>query len=222
MRAAGLSGLLLAVTVAAGLPAQTPGARRLGDRVPPEVAVAVGRLADSAAARGLPVGPLLDKAIEGGAKGVPAERVLAAVRALVSRLQEAAAAARAAGLARSDSDAVEAGAFALNAGLDRRAVEQLARRSRPPYAPAATLRVAGTLAALGVPADETVQVLQQAIDAGAAPGDLLDLPQEVQRGVARGASPAAAAAGLGQGPAHAASPDQSRGAGQGKSQSHKP
>ena len=222
MRAAGLSGLLLAVTVTAGLPAQTPGARRLGDRVPPEVAVAVGRLADSAAARGLPVGPLLDKAIEGGAKGVPAERVLAAVRALVSRLEEAAAAVRAAGLARSDSDAVEAGAFALNAGLDRRAVEQLARRSRPPYTPAATLRVAGTLAALGVPADETVQVVQQAIDAGATPGDLLDLPQEVQRGVARGASPAAAAAGLGQGPAHAALPDPSRGAGQGKSQSHKP
>src|SRR2546426_5530384 len=33
------------------------------------------QLAESAAARGLPVEPLVDKATEGGAKGVPAERV---------------------------------------------------------------------------------------------------------------------------------------------------
>lgn len=214
-------GVLLAVAVASGLPAQ--------GRVPPEVAAVVEQLADSAAAVGLPVEPLREKAIEGGAKGVPGERVIAAVRSLVARLGQAAAAARAAGLAKPGAEVIEAGAFALNAGLDRREVEALVRRSRPPYTPAATLRVAGTLAALGVPAVETAQLVEQAMDAGETPGELLDLPQQVERGVAHGASPGAAAAGLGLGRATApgltqphGSPQGPQGQGQGKGQSHKP
>ena len=55
---------------------------RLAGRVPPEVVAVVRGVVDSAAARGLPVEPLVQKALEGGAKGVPAERVIAAVRAL--------------------------------------------------------------------------------------------------------------------------------------------
>jgi hypothetical protein len=215
-------GALLAIAVAAGLPAQADVAARLSGRVSPEVAAAVGQLADSAARQGLPVEPLVEKAIEGGAKGVPAARVLAAVRSLVARLGEAATAVRAAG-ATANAEVVEAGAFALNAGLDRREVESLVRRSRPPYLPAATLRVAGTLAALGVPPGETADVVQQAIDAGTSPGDLLDLPQRVEKGVAHGASPGNAAAGLGRGQASApglAKPHESQG--QGKGQSHKP
>ena len=218
MRAAAL-GTLLAVAVAGGLAAQ--------GRVPADVAAVVQRLVDSAAAVGLPVEPLRERAIEGGAKGVPAERVIAAVRSLAARLGQAAAAARAAGIARPSADVIEAGAFALNAGLDQREVEALVRRSRPPYTPAATLRVAGTIAALGVPAGETAQVVEEAMDAGTAPGELLDLPQEVERGVAHGDSPGAAAAGLGRGQATAPGLNQPHGnsqgpQGQGKGQSHKP
>ena len=230
MRTVGL-GALLAVAVAGRVPAQGDVAGRLAGRVPPAVVAAVRQLAENAAARGLPVEPLVDKAAEGGAKGVPAERVIAAVRAVMNRLDQAATALRAAGLPTSDSDLIEAGAFAINAGLDARAMAGLAQRSRAPYKPAATLRVAGTLAALGVPATETVQLLQQAMDAGTSPGDLLDLPREVEVGVAHGASPAAAATGLGQ------SQGQGQGQGQGggrpsssqphgpppgKGQSHKP
>jgi hypothetical protein len=216
-------GALIAIAVAVELPAQADVAARLSGRVSAEVAAAVGQLAESAARQGLPVEPLVEKAIEGGAKGVPAARVIGALRSLVGVLGESATAVRAAGMAGSNAEVIEAGAFALNAGLDRREVESLVRHSRPPYLPAATLRVAGTLAALGVPAGETADVVQQAIDAGTSPGDLLDLPQQVEMGVAHGASPGAAAAGLGRGQASAPGLTRPHGSqGQGKGQSHKP
>src|SRR5438093_286781 len=75
--------VLLAVALAGRILAQGDVAARLGGRLPPAVVTAVRQLADSAAARGLPVDPLVDKAIEGGAKGVPGERVVAAVRVVL-------------------------------------------------------------------------------------------------------------------------------------------
>src|SRR5207237_361602 len=62
-----------------------------------------------------------------------------------------------------------------------------------------TLRGAATLAALGVPAKQTVQLVEGMISDGRTPGDLLGLPGEVQAQVARGATPAQAAAGLSHG-----------------------
>lgn len=206
--------LALAILLGAGsagrLEAQQDVAARLAGRVSPEVASAVQEIASTVAGRGLPVEPLIQKAIEGGAKGVPADRVLAAVRTLAAQLDEAAGALRSAGVATLDPDAVEAGAYALNAGLGAGHVRELARASQQPYSPTATLRVAGTLAALGVPAKETVALVQQMIKSGRAPGDLFDLPGQVQAGMARGASAAEAATGLARGAAHAPSPQPHR------------
>ena len=175
---------------------------RLAGRVPPEVVAVVRGAVDSAAARGLPVEPLVQKALEGGAKGVPAERVIAAVRALAGELDASAGALRSAGLAAPDGDAIEAGAFALTAGLQEGQVRELAHASRTPVGPAATLRVAATLAALGVPAKETVKLVRRTIEAGRAAIDLLDLPDRVESEIARGATPAQAAAGLARAAAH--------------------
>src|SRR5207247_48609 len=108
---------VIASSGALRLAAQQPDvAARLNGRVPAEVVPAVAGVAASAASRGLPVEPLIQKAIEGGAKGRPAQQVIAA---------------------------------------------------------------------------------------GRSPSDLLDLPSEVQAGVARGATPAQAAEGLARGAAHA-------------------
>src|SRR5947209_18746145 len=93
-------GVTLALTAAAvlRLAAQAPDVTaRLAGRVSPEVARAVAGIAASAAERGLPVEPLVQKAIEGGAKGKPADRVIAAVRALSVQLAAAAAALRSGG-----------------------------------------------------------------------------------------------------------------------------
>ena len=186
---------------AAGLAAQGSVAARLSGRVSPEVVAAVRGMVDSAAARGLPVELLVQKALEGGAKGVPADRVIAAVRALAGELDASAGALHSAGLAAPDGDAIEAGAFALTAGLKEGQVRELARASRAPFGAAATLRVAALLAALGVPAQETVALVRRAVEKGQAPTDLLDLPGRVQSEMARGETPAQAAAGLARAPA---------------------
>lgn len=187
---------LLLVGMPWPLRAQTDVASRLAGRVPPPVAAAVQELAVTASVRGLPVDPLVQKAIEGAAKGVAPERVIAAVRALAGRLDVAASALRAADIPAPTAVAVEAGAFALNAGLRDPDVTALARASPPPHDLAATLRVAGTLAAMGVPAAEAVELVTQILRAGRPPTDVLDLPAQVQAGVARGVTPAQAAAGL--------------------------
>jgi len=187
--------LVLGSTLTGALSAQDVRAQ-LDRRVSPEVQRAVQVIAADAAAQGLPVDPLVQKAIEGAAKGVPGDRVIAAVRVLAGRLGQSMAAVREAGVAAPGGDVVEGGADALNAGLTGRQVSDLVRVSRPPHDPALTLRVAATLAALGVPAKQTLALLQGLISDGRSPSDLLGLPGQVQAGVARGATPAQAAAGL--------------------------
>jgi len=191
-------GALLLAMIAAPLAAQQDISARLAGRVPPEVAALVQQLATSAAARGLPVDPLIQKAIEGSAKGVPADRVAIALRALSGQLDAAAAALKRAGAAQPDTDAIAAGAFALNAGLSGGNVTALALASRPSNNVAATLRVASTLAAMGVPAAEVVELVTQVIASGGGTNEVLGLPAEVMAGVSRGrgVTPAQAAAGL--------------------------
>lgn len=185
----------------------------LEGRVPPEIATLVRQLATSAAARGLPIDPLIQKAIEGSAKGVPPARVASAVRALVAQLDVAATALRQAGPLQPDTDAIAAGAFALNAGLSERNVTALALASRPPYSVAATLRVASTLAAMGVPAADAVDLVTKVIASGGATTDVLGLPAQVMAGVShgQGVTPAQAAAGLARAAAaRANAPGQNR------------
>jgi hypothetical protein len=190
----------MAVSVAAlsvphGLAAQDVAAR-LSGRAPATVIRVVQEIAQDASARGLPVEPLIQNALEGGAKGVPPDRVIAAVRLLVTRLDDTRAALRDAGIAAPSVEALEGGADAINAGLTPRQVRDLGRVSRPPYDPALTLRIAATLTALGVPAPQGVQLVRHMIQSGRAPNELLDLPNEIQVGMARGATAAEAAEAL--------------------------
>jgi hypothetical protein len=190
--------LVALLLVIAGTPvgAQQGIAARLAGRVSPEIAALVQQVAADAAARGLPVEPLVQKAIEGGAKGVPADRVASAVRAVAAQLDAAAAALRAGGMTRPDTASIAAGGFALNAGLGGRDIADLARAGGPASSAAVTLRVAGTLAALGVPAVETVALVSAMLSAGRPPAEVLALPARLQAEVARGVTPAQAASGL--------------------------
>ena len=172
-------------------------APRLAGRVPPDIAAVVEQLGSAAAARGLPVDPLIQKAIEGSAKGVPSERVAAAVRLVAAQLDTAAAALREGELG-SDTVAIAAGGFAITAGLSGRDIAQLARSGGGARASEVIvgLRVAGTLAALGVPPAETVALVSATLQSGRPAGELLALPGRVQAEVAKGVAPAQAAAGL--------------------------
>lgn len=187
--------------------AQTPVRARLEGRVPPAIVAAVDSIVADAAARELPTEPLVQKALEGGAKGVAPERILAAVQLVHTRLSVAGAAIDRAGVGRSTA-AIEAGAFALTAGLSGEDVSAVVRGA--PDEPTQALRVAATLSALGVPAAETVALVTSTAAAGA---DVTALPQTVQAAMNRGATPAQAArlaqgGGGGRGQPHGPPPDR--------------
>ena len=170
-------------------------AARLAGRVSPDVAALVVELGTAASARGLPIDPLIQKAIEGGAKRVPSERVATAVRLVVLELDTAAAALREGGVV-SDTIVIAAGEFAITAGLNRNDITALARTGASAAALTVGLRVAGTLSAMGVPPAETIGLISIKLRSGEPAGDLLLVPAQVQAEVARGVTPAQAAAGL--------------------------
>jgi hypothetical protein len=88
--------------------------QRLVNRFPATVALRLDALVDSAAALGLPTEPLVLRALEGGAKGVPADRI----QTSLGRLLGAMARARdALGASTSASDLTTA-ASALQTGLE--------------------------------------------------------------------------------------------------------
>ena len=201
-----LAPALLALVVAP-VAAQTPVRARLEGRVPPAIVAVVDSIVADAAARDLPTEPLVQKALEGGAKGVAAERILAAVRLVHQRLSASGIAIDRAGVGRSTA-AIEAGAFALTAGLSGEDVSALVRAAADE--PTQVLRVAATLSALGVPAAETVALVTSTAAAGA---DVTALPQTVQAAITRGATPAQAArlaqgGGGGRGQPHGPPPDR--------------
>jgi hypothetical protein len=213
--------LTLAAFAVPGLAAQDDTPARLAGRVPPAVATAVTALVDSARARGLPGTPLVDKALEGAVKGVPADRILPAVHTVLDQLNAAAGALRSAGDATPGGPAIEAGAFAIAAGLTVSDVAAIAGAADKDHPTAVALQVAGALAALGVPRPETVGLVRAEIQSGRPLGDLVSLPGQVQAAMAGGALPAAAAAGLERAAAaHQTTPP--RGQGKGPVNPHKP
>jgi len=93
---------------------------RLAGHVPPAVVAQVQRLADTAVARGLPVDPLVNKALEGAVKGALPDKIVSAVRAVLQQLDLASDALRPVGV--TSANAIEAGAFAVAAGWARSAL----------------------------------------------------------------------------------------------------
>jgi hypothetical protein len=210
--------LALATLAAPRLLAQTD-VSRLEGRVPAEVATAVSALVDSARARGLPTRPLVDKALEGASKGAPPDRIVFAVHDVLGRLTRTAAAIHAATAGAATDQEVEAGSFALSAGLSESDIGELVRSVAHHEPATVALQVAGALAALGVPRAQTVSLVRAEIESGLPVSDLTNLTGQVQAAMAGGVPPAAAAAGLERAAAaHAAS----HGRGKGKGNPHRP
>lgn len=206
--------LCLFLSLAAPLAAQQTVRDRLAGRVPPEVIAAVEAATAQAAVEGLPTEPLVQKALEGAAKGIAADRVIAAVEQLATRLAVAGMAVRVGPEVAAPpptAPTIEAGTFALTAGLNEAEVHRVAAAAPSETERGPALRAAATLAALGVPGRETVDLVVAALQAGQPPAELLTLPQQVQGRMAQGQTPAQAAAGL----ARAAATSQGRVRGEG-------
>lgn len=185
-----LTALLAAVTLAARAAAQVTGPQgdaRL-ERLDAAARASVAALLDSARAAGLPAEPLVQRALEGTAKGAPADRIVAAVRRLATDFGRA----RDALGPNAVPAELEAGAAALRVGASPAVLAQLRRARRQPLT--VPLAVLADLVAGGVPVDSaTAAVLVLASTVQDA--DLVEFRRAVERDIALGASPASAATG---------------------------
>jgi len=192
---------------------------RLAGHVPPAVVAQVQRLADTAVARGLPVDPLVNKALEGAVKGALPDKIVSAVRAVLQQLDLASDALRPVGV--TSANAIEAGAFAIAAGLDSGEVATVARSADRAHPAATALQVVATLVALGVPPGRGVGLVQATIRSGEPLADLVSLPSRLQAAMAGGVPPAAAAEGLERAALNHLTP-KSQGHGKGQGNPHRP
>lgn len=177
--------LALALALSRPGPAQDP---RL-DRLAPEARAPVTSLIDSARAAGLPAEPLVNRALEGTSKHAAAPLITAAVRRLAADLGRA---REALGPAAGAAELVAA-ADALRAGASPSVLRRL-RDALGPRHLAVPLGITADLTARGVPAD-TAATLVITLARSVADAELLALQREVERDIALGAPPIAAAAG---------------------------
>lgn len=159
---------------------------RLAGRLPAETRLEVDAILDSARTLGVPIEPLVDRALEGASKGASDERIVAAVRRLADELQIA----RDALGGRSTPSEVTAGASALRAGATRDDLARL-RQLRTDRSLAVAAAVLADLVAVGVPADTAVAAVLALADF-AQDAEYLALREHVERDVAMGASPVSA------------------------------
>ena len=214
-----VSACLSPVVVAGQVTGQQDVSARLAGHVPPAVVAQVQGLADTAVVRGLPVDPLVNKALEGAVKGAPPDRIVAAVRTVLQQLDLASDALRPVGV--TSANAIEAGAFAIAAGLDSGQVATVARSADRAHPAATALQVVATLVALGVPPGRGVGLVQATIRAGEPLGDLVSLPSRLQVAMAGGLPPAAAAEGLERAALNHLTP-KAQGHGKGQGNPHRP
>jgi hypothetical protein len=172
-----------------------PAAAAQGDprltRLDPRTREEVARVIDSLAHAGVPVEPLVDKALEGQTKGAPGPRIVAAVRAWGVDL----AATRGALGPSAEAPEVVAGASALRAGVTLAALHDLAlaRGDQDLLVP---LAVITELTAAGVPPMDAADAVIQVARSGGSDADFRAIQQSGGRGHGR---PATAGQGPGSG-----------------------
>jgi hypothetical protein len=158
---------------------------RLAGRLSATARTGVEAVLDSARREGLPLEPLVDRALEGASKRADDGRIIAAVRRLAGDLG---AARDALGSGVSDAE-ITAGASALRAGARPGDLARI-RTRRSGQSVTVAVAVLADLVALGVPADTaTLAVLALAQSDDAA---YLAFRRSVERDVALGATPVAA------------------------------
>jgi hypothetical protein len=177
-----LAGLLAAAVTAR---AQDP---RLAQRLDKPTYVAVNAIVDSARVAKLPTAPLVDKALEGAAKGSDGQNIVVAVHQLSVRMTSA---RRVLGAA-SSADEIKAAATALDAGVSARDLERVkaAGGKRPVTMPLAVLT---DLVGRQVPIATATSLVVQLARSGVKDPDLALFQRNVRADIDRGADPTVAA-----------------------------
>lgn len=160
---------------------------KLAARLDSGAVASIMPLIDAAQGQGLPVDPLVQKALEGASKHASADRIVLALRRLSSQL---ASARLALGTSASTPELV-AGASALQAGVRPEMLAAL-RDERPQASLAVPLGVLAELIARGVPADTGAMAVVALVDAKVTDAQLVALRQDVERDIGVGAPPTTA------------------------------
>lgn len=168
-------------------PAATADAR-LQARLSPDAYTAVHTIVDSARARGLPVEPLVQMALEGASHGADASRIARAVSSLAERME---AARNALGRESTETELVSA-AGALRLGIPNATLRNL-RQSQPGRSVALPLVVLADIVQRGVPVDTAASVIMSLSQARMPESEFHALRQAVMQDIVSGANPAAAA-----------------------------
>jgi hypothetical protein len=157
---------------------------RLIGRVPDAPRAQLDATFAGARADGLPTEPLVDRALEGVAKGARPELIITAVNRLLEELRLT---RQAFGQSASAAE-LTAGASALRAGATRADLARL-RSLRPDVPLTIPAGVLADLVAAGVPADTGIAAVL-ALASNAADADYIAFRRNVERDIALGASPA--------------------------------
>lgn len=185
---AGIGLVLLGVSTLAAIATSVAGAQesRLVGRLPDIARARVDSIIEAVRGEGLPTEPIVDRALEGAAKGASSELIVSAVTRLSGELRVA----REAFGAMASSAEVTAGASAVRAGATREDLAQL-RIRRAGQSLMVAAAVLADLVAVGVPADTAVAAVL-ALAKEAEDVDYAAFRRSVGRDIALGASPAAA------------------------------
>lgn len=177
-----LAGLLAAASAARAQDA------RLAQRLDKPTYVAVNAIVDSARVAKLPTALLVDKALEGAAKGSDGQTIVLAVHQLSVRMTSA---RRVLGTT-SSADEIKAAVTALDAGVPERDLERVktAGGKRPATMPLAVLT---DLVGRQVPIATATSLVVQLARSGVKDPDLVLFQRNVRADIDRGADPTVAA-----------------------------
>ena len=138
---------------------------------------------------GIPTQSLVSKALEGASKGADGDRIVIAVRRLAGELVLARGSL---GVASTPAE-LDAGATALHIGVPPQQLERL-RAARPRQSLTIPLGMMADLVARGVPTDSAGAVVLALARTNMRDEDFVAFRRNVERDIALGAPPAAAAA----------------------------
>ena len=185
MRVAALAGVAISLVVARGSSAQDA---RLAARLDKPTLLAVNAIVDSARVSKLPTEPLVDKALEGAAKGSEGANIVSAVHQLSLRMGSA---RRVLGPA-STPDEIKAAASAIGVGVSDRDLARL-RAAAGKHPVTLPLAVLTDLIDRNVPIEAATNLVLQLARAGVKDPDLALFQRNVRSDIDRGADPTVAA-----------------------------
>ena len=177
---------VIAVATLLALPPSAAGQasalERLDQALPAEAAARIRVIAAESRERGVPPGLVINKALEGSAKGISPARIVPAVEQYAARLGQARAIL---GPDRRPADLMVV-AEAVRRGVPESEIRELARTRGDIAIP---LVAVGELSAAGIPTDRAFRMVRDALDGGQGGDRLLAFSRAVRRQVRNGMAP---------------------------------